>query len=102
MATSLTIRARLNEGVDANGIGFPESVTINGAHMLTASALADMAQSLVDEYMEDHPDTDANYRVDYTKVDVGQHTAVVTVRDRTRRFNRPAGTDDELRRLADV
>lgn len=54
----IKIVATLNEGIDSEGVGFPESVTVEGGHMLMASALCDIAQDVVDGYfgstMSDH------------------------------------------------
>lgn len=46
----LKIEAVLNEGVDAEGIGFPESVTVTNAGFLAPSAITDIAQALVNNY----------------------------------------------------
>lgn len=52
----LKIVARLNEGVDAEGVGFPRSVEITGAGFLAPSAITDIAQEVVRSYYgEPHP-----------------------------------------------
>lgn len=44
----LTIRARVNEAVKSNGLGFPESVTVTGAEDLSPNTVREIAQSAVD------------------------------------------------------
>lgn len=52
----IKIVARLNEGVDSEGVGFPESVTITGAGFLDPSAITDIAQEVVRSYYgTNHP-----------------------------------------------
>lgn len=46
----IKIVARLNEGVDSEGVGFPRSVEITGAGFLDASAVTDIAQEAVRSY----------------------------------------------------
>lgn len=46
----ITIRAKMIEAVDSEGVGYPEAVVIEGAHMLMASALRDIAQDVIDGY----------------------------------------------------
>ena len=45
------IEAVLNEGIDAEGVGFPESVTVTGAGFLAPSAISAIAQTVVDSYV---------------------------------------------------
>lgn len=50
----IKITARLNEGVDAEGVGFPRSVEITGAGFLAPSAIADIAQEVIDSLSGDY------------------------------------------------
>ena len=52
----IKITARLNEEVDAEGVGYPESVTVTGAGFLDPSAITDIAQEVIRGYFGiDHP-----------------------------------------------
>lgn len=50
----LKIVARLNEDVDAEGVGFPKSVEITGAGFLDPSAITDIAQEVIDSLSGDY------------------------------------------------
>lgn len=53
----IRITARLNEEVDAQGVGFPKSVTVTGAEFLNPSAITDIAQEVIRVYYgTNHPD----------------------------------------------
>lgn len=53
MSVRLTIRATLNEEV-IDGVGVPQSVNITGAGFLAPSALADIAQEVLDSLSADY------------------------------------------------
>lgn len=53
MSSDLTIRAKLNDEV-IDGIGVPVSVTVTGAGFLAPSALADIAQEVLDARSGDY------------------------------------------------
>ena len=62
MASNLTIRAKLNETTDADGyLSIPESVTITGAGFLAPSALADIAQKVLEDYIGEDSDYNTIY-----------------------------------------
>jgi hypothetical protein len=48
MTHQITIRAMVNEAVDAEGVGYPESVTVTGADALSAGTVREIAQEAVD------------------------------------------------------
>lgn len=45
---TVTIRAKLNERINAEGIGSPDTVTLTGAQFLSRNAMQDIAQEAVD------------------------------------------------------
>lgn len=59
----LTIRARVNEAVKSNGIGFPESVTVSGAGCLSPSTVQEIAQEAVDNMYGSY---ESGYRAVYS------------------------------------
>lgn len=78
----IKIEARLNEDVDAEGVGFPTSVTITGAGFLAPSAITDIAQEAVRSYFgEAFPDYVA-IRPDSEYVSDNMVVPVVLVRER--------------------
>lgn len=50
----IKIEATLNEEVDAEGVGIPQSVRIKGAGFLQASAITDIAQEVLDSLSADY------------------------------------------------
>lgn len=46
----IKIEARLNEDVDAEGVGYPKSVTVTGAEFLAPSAIVAIAQEAIKSY----------------------------------------------------
>lgn len=73
MSFTLTIRARVKEAVRANGVGYPESVTVTGAAALQRSSVRDIAQEAIDSMYGSY---ESGYRafIPQTEWDRAQHT----------------------------
>jgi hypothetical protein len=50
MATQITIRARVNEKVNEDGVGYPWSVTVTGASALDFDTVREIAQEAIYSY----------------------------------------------------
>lgn len=50
MATQITIRARVNEKVNEDGVGYPWSVTVTGASAFDFDTVRSIAQEAIHSY----------------------------------------------------